>query len=123
MSFYVLIGHGAKAAVLAVTLDKPAQDDLTAMFTPLAEAIVDGDHVSFDPDTWNCCSAATRCGRSSAANRQGWVLGPQAFYGCTETPSVRLRSVYRLRTSNHRSSDLCGTPTVRSGVRSELKRH
>jgi hypothetical protein len=49
MNFYVLIGHGAKAAVLAVTLDKPAQDDLSAMFTPLADAIVDGEHVSFDP--------------------------------------------------------------------------
>ena len=49
MNFYALIGHGAKAAVLAVTLDKNAQNDLTAMFKRLADTIVDGDHVAFDP--------------------------------------------------------------------------
>ena len=49
MNFYVLIGHGGKASVLSVTLDKAAQDDLTAMFERLADPIVDGDHVAFDP--------------------------------------------------------------------------
>src|SRR5437762_3232365 len=49
MNFYVLIGQSAKAAVFAVTLDKAAQNDLTAMFKRLADAIVDGDHVTFDP--------------------------------------------------------------------------
>lgn len=49
MNFYVLTGQGAKAAVLAVTLDKAAQDDLTGMFKRLADAIVEGDHVAFDP--------------------------------------------------------------------------
>jgi hypothetical protein len=47
MNFYLLTGQGAKAAVLAVTLDKAAQDDLRAMFKRLADAIVDGDHVAF----------------------------------------------------------------------------
>jgi len=49
MNFYVLIGHGGKASVLSVTLDKATQDDLTAMFKRLADPIVDGDHVAFDP--------------------------------------------------------------------------
>jgi hypothetical protein len=35
--------------VLAVTLDKAAQNDLRAMFKRLADVIVDGDHVAFDP--------------------------------------------------------------------------
>jgi hypothetical protein len=49
MNFYVLTGQGATAAVLAVTLDKAAQNDLRAMFKRLADVIVDGDHVAFDP--------------------------------------------------------------------------
>ena len=49
MNFYVLVGQGTKAAVLAVTLDRAAQDDLTAMFKRLSDAIVAGDHVAFDP--------------------------------------------------------------------------
>ena len=36
MNFYVLIGHGGKASVLGVTLDKAAQDDLTSLFKRLA---------------------------------------------------------------------------------------
>ena len=35
--------------MLSVTLDKATQDDLTAMFKRLADPIVDGDHVAFDP--------------------------------------------------------------------------
>jgi hypothetical protein len=49
MNFYVLIGHGGKASLLGVTLDKTAQDDLTEMFKRLADPIVDGEHVAFDP--------------------------------------------------------------------------
>jgi hypothetical protein len=49
MNFYVLTGQGATAAVLAVTLDKAAQNDLRAMFKRLADVIVEGDHVAFDP--------------------------------------------------------------------------
>jgi hypothetical protein len=49
MNFYVLTGQGGKAAVLAVTLDNAAQHDLRAMFNRLADVIVDGDHVAFNP--------------------------------------------------------------------------
>jgi hypothetical protein len=49
MNFYLLTGQGATAAVLAVTLDRAAQNDLRAMFKRLADVIVDGDHVPFDP--------------------------------------------------------------------------
>jgi hypothetical protein len=49
MNFYVLTGQGATAAVLAVTLDRAAQHDLRAMFKRLADVIVDGHHVAFDP--------------------------------------------------------------------------
>jgi len=49
MNFYVVSGQGANASVLAVTLDKAAQDDLTAMFDRLANDIVKSDHLAFDP--------------------------------------------------------------------------
>ena len=49
MNFYLVVGQGAQASVLAVTLDKAAQDDLTAMFHRLANDIVESDHVAFDP--------------------------------------------------------------------------
>jgi hypothetical protein len=49
MNFYVILGHAASTAVLAVTLDKSAQDDLTAMFNRLATDVVESDHVAFDP--------------------------------------------------------------------------
>lgn len=49
MNFYVLIGHGGRASVLGVTLDKAAQDDLTSLFKRLADPIVEGEHVTFDP--------------------------------------------------------------------------
>ena len=49
MNFFVVSGHGAGASVLALILDKAAQEELTAMFTQLAHEIVASDHVPFDP--------------------------------------------------------------------------
>ena len=49
MNFYVTIGHRADAVVRELILDKPAQDDLTQLFTGLADQVLKGDHVEFDP--------------------------------------------------------------------------
>lgn len=49
MNFYAILGDRANASVLTVTLDKAAQEDLTAMFKRLADEIVASDHVPFDP--------------------------------------------------------------------------
>jgi hypothetical protein len=50
MNFYGLVGTRSKQSVLALTLDNDTQEALSSMFDHLADGILTGEQISFDPN-------------------------------------------------------------------------